>query len=262
MKGLYAAFLTESFKVWRSKIFWATILVFSFIAFMMGLLVFLAKHPELLKNSAVMSAKATIIGQADWPAYFLLLYQVIAVIGLIGFGFVASWLFGREYSDHTIKDLLSLPVQREHIVTAKLIVMVIWSFLLSIILFIVALLTGLAVHIENWSADTARHAFFIFMGTSILTILISTPVAFFASWGRGYLLPLGYIFLVVIVSQFIITGIPGSAPYIPWAIPVLYCGAGGPESSHLGAVSGIILALTSIIGSAGTLVWWRYADQT
>jgi ABC-2 type transport system permease protein len=184
------------------------------------------------------------------------------MIGLIGFGFVASWIFGREYSDHTVKDLLALPVHREQIVIAKIIIMVIWSFLLSLILFVLALLTGLAVHIENWSGETARHAFFIFSGTSILTILISTPVAFFASWGRGYLLPLGYIILTIIISQFIITGIPGAAPYIPWAIPAIYCGAAGPESSHLKAASDIILGLTSIIGLAGTIAWWRYADQT
>ncbi len=262
MKGLSAAFLTEGFKACRSKMLWVTILIFSFIAVMIGLLVFFAMHPELVKNSAVISAKATIIGQADWPAYFGLLYQIIAMIGLIGFGFVASWIFGREYSDHTIKDLLALPIQREQIVIAKFIIMVIWSFLLSLILFILALLTGLAVHIENWSGETAEHAFFIFMGTSILTILISTPVAFFASWGRGYLLPLGYIILAIIISQFIIAGIPGAAPYIPWAIPVIYCGAAGPEYSHIGTASFIILGLTSILGLAGTLAWWKYADQT
>ncbi len=262
MKGLSPAFLTEGLKVCRSKMLWVTILVFSFIAVMMGLMVFFAMHPELVKNSAVISAKATIIGQADWPAYFGLLHQVIAMIGLIGFGFVAGWVFGREYSDRTIKDLLALPVPREQIVLAKFIIVVIWSLILSLILFILGLLTGLAVNIENWSGETAKHAFFIFMGTSILTILISTPVAFFASWGRGYLLPLGYIILAMIISQFIIAGIPGAAPYIPWAIPAIYSGVAGPENSNITAASYIILGLTSILGLAGTLTWWKLADQT
>lgn len=262
MNGLSAALRTESLKVYRSKILWVTILIFSFIAMMMGLLVFFAIHPELVKNSAVMSAKATIIGQADWPAYFGLLQLVVAMIGMIGFGFVASWVFGREYSDHTIKDILALPVSRSMIVTAKFIIVVIWSLLLSIILFILGLITGLAVNIENWSGETVIHALYVFSVTSVLTILVSTPVAFFASWGRGYLLPIGYIILTMIITQFIIAAIPGLTPYIPWAVPALFCGAAGPGSLPPGAASYIILGLTTILGLAGTSAWWRYADQT
>ncbi|KPK83010.1 MAG: hypothetical protein AMS27_13435 [Bacteroides sp. SM23_62_1] len=262
MKGFYEAVRVEYLKVIGSKILWITIMIFAFIATMMGLLVFFAMHPELIKNSAVMSAKATIIGQADWPAYFDLLYQMIAMIGLIGFGFVVSWIFGREYSDRTIKDLLALPVTRIQVVIAKFVLFALWSLILSLVLFILGLATGLAVRIENWSADTASHAFTIFTITSILTILISTPVAFFASWGRGYLLPLGYIILTMILSQFIIAGFPGATPYIPWAIPAIYCGAAGPEISHLPDASGIILGATCVLGLAGTGLWWRYADQT
>jgi ABC-2 type transport system permease protein len=261
MKGFYEVFRTESLKATRSKIFWATLLVFAFIAVMMGLLVYVAMHPDLMKNSALLSAKATIIGQADWPAYFDLLLQVVAMIGLIGFGFVAGWVFGREYSDRTAKDMMALPVSRSAIVTSKFALVVVWSVLLAVILFVFGLLTGLLVHIDNWSAEVARHAFYVFMGTSMLTILITTPVAFFASWGRGYLLPIAYIIFTIIFTQLIIAGIPGLGPYFPWAIPALYCGAAGPESSHLGMASYMILGLTSVVGFTGTLIWWRYADQ-
>ncbi|MGE5557249.1 MAG: hypothetical protein ACM3WV_01415 [Bacillota bacterium] len=34
-----------------------------------------------------------------------------------------------------------------------------------------------------------------FAGTSLLTLLLCTPVAFFASYGRGYLPPMGFAFL-------------------------------------------------------------------
>ena len=261
MKGLSKAIWAESLKVRKSKILWITILVFSFIAVMMGLMVFIANHPDLVGNSVVLSAKASMIGNADWPAYFELLYQVVAMIGLIGFGFVISWVFGREYSDHTVKDLLALPVSRLIIVLSKFIVITIWSVLLSLILFVLGLVTGLAVNIPGWSGEIALHAFFIFTGTSLLTLLLCTPIAFFASYGRGYLLPIAFIILVIIITQFVIVGIPGIAPYIPWAIPALFCGAAGPSGPHIGAVSYIILFFTSILGIIITLAWWRFADQ-
>jgi ABC-2 type transport system permease protein len=37
-----------------------------------------------------------------------MLAQGIAIGGLFVFGFIMSWIFGREYTDRTMKDLLAL----------------------------------------------------------------------------------------------------------------------------------------------------------
>ena len=68
----------------------------------------------------------------DWPSYLGLLVEMISALGLLGFGFIASWVFGREYSDRTVKDLLALPIPRSYIVVSKFIVIVIWSVLLAL----------------------------------------------------------------------------------------------------------------------------------
>ncbi len=261
MKGFLEAFRAEYLKVRRSKILRLTILVFLFIAVMMGLLVFIANHPGLVGDSVILSAKASMIGSSDWPGYFELLFQVTAMIGLIGFGFVISWVFGREYSDRTVKDLLALPVPRFNIVLAKFMVSAIWSVLLFLVLFFFGLATGLAVNIPGWSGETARHAFFIFTVTSLLTLVLCTPVAFFASYGRGYLLAIAFIILIMIITQFISIGIPGIMPYFPWAIPALYCGAAGSSGPHINVASYLILFSTGLIGIIATSLWWRFADH-
>jgi ABC-2 type transport system permease protein len=261
MKALYAALWAESLKTWRSKMLWITVLAFAFISIMMGIFVFIANHPDLVGGSAIMSLKASVIGKSDWKAYFGLLHQVIAMIGLIGFSFVLSWVFGREYSDRTIKDILALPVSRSMIVISKFIIFLIWCAFLAIVLFVIALVTGLMVNIPGWSVESAINAFRIYTVTSVLTFLLCTPVAFFAGWGRGYLLPIGFIIFIMIITQFVVIGVPGLAPYVPWAIPALYCGAAGPFGPHAGTLSYILLILTSILGLIGTIAWWRFADQ-
>lgn len=263
MKSLSAAFWAESLKVRRSKMLWITILVFALIAMMLGFLVFAAKHPELVKNSAALSAKASIIGKADWPAYFGLLTQCILALGSMGFGFVTSWVFGREYSDRTVKDILALPVARRTIIVlAKLMIIVIWCILLSLTLFFIGLLTGIVVNIAGWSGAIACRSFWIFAGSSILTILLCTPAAFFACYGRGYLLPIGFVIFTLMITQFVFLGIPGITPYFPWAIPALYSGIAGPGSPHPVVLSYVILVFTSILGLIGTFAWWQFADQT
>ncbi|MDD5541336.1 MAG: ABC transporter permease [Candidatus Neomarinimicrobiota bacterium] len=261
MRGFTAALWSEYLKARRSIILWITIVIFAFISLMMGLFIYLAQHPELISNSAILNAKTSMLGQTDWPGYFILLHQMGAILGMIGFGFVFSWIFGREYSDRTLKDLLALPVSRVVIINAKLIIATIWSLILAIILLTGGIISGRLVGIDGWSAELCRQAACTFAGTILLTIFLCPPVAFFASYGRGFLVPIGYLILIMMITQFAVTAVPGIAPYFPWAIPALYSGAAGPESSQLGLVSYLILAFTGFLGIAGTIAWWRYADQ-
>ena len=244
MKALFAALWTEGLKARRSKIFWITLLFFSFIGIVMGLLVFLAKHPDISGNSAIINAKAAIIGNADWAGFFGLLHMVISMIGLIGFGFVTSWIFGREYSDRTVNDLLALPVSRFYIVSSKFIIITLWCIILSLVLFLLGLLTGFLVNIEGWSGKMALNSFFLFTVTSLLTIILSTPIAFLASCSRGFLLPLGFLILALIISQVIGVVLPGVAPYFPWSIPTLYGADQSVTGQEPGVISYMILLFT------------------
>ncbi|HEX3045169.1 MAG TPA: ABC transporter permease [Bacillota bacterium] len=261
MKSLWVACWAESLKVRKSKMFWITILLFAFIASMMGVLMFVAQHPEIAEKSAVLGAKASIFKKVDWPSYFGLLNEVVALIGMIGFGFVASWVFGREYSDRTIKDLLALPISREIIVMAKLIIVGVWCLILAVVLFGVGLAAGWVVKLDGWSSGAAFEEFRLFTGTAFLTILLGGPVAFFAAWGKGYLAPMGYLILAMIVTQFVVAALPGLGAYFPWAIPALFSGVAGAGSPQLGIISYLILVGTSLLGAAATLAWWKYADQ-
>jgi ABC-2 type transport system permease protein len=261
MRSLMAPLWTEYIKIRRSRILWITILIFLFIPFMMGLLMFVQKYPEISGKLGLIGTKASMLkfGKADWPTYMGLLTQGIAGIGLMGFGFVTSWVFGREFSDHTVKDILALPVPRSFMVLSKFVVIVIWSALLSFIFFVFAIIIGKIIQLSGWSGEMVFHSAYSFTITSVLTLSLCTPVAFFASFSRGYLLPIGFLILTLIIANF--TGLVGIGPYFPWSIPGLYSAPAGTEDIHLGIISYIILFLTSVSGFAGTIAWWRFADQ-
>jgi ABC-2 type transport system permease protein len=263
MNGLPAALWAESLKVRKSKIFVITLIVFAFIAIMMGLLMYVAQHPEIAGRSATVSAKLPALGNADWSSFFTLLIQSVLALGPIGFGMVAAWVFGREYSDRVVKDLLSLPVSRSAIVISKFVIIVVWCMVLAAILLVVGVATGLLIHIPGWSTANVTHEVVVFLNSSVLTMLLCTLVAFLASVSRGYLLGIGFAVLTLIVTNFVAIGVPNMMPFFPWGIPALYSGIAGREAlPHAGAVSYFILAATSIAGFLGTLAWWRYADQT
>ncbi len=261
MKGFIPSLFTEGLKVLKSKIFFATVMAFTFMALMLGLLVFVSKHPDLFKDAGVMTTKASIIGKADWPAFFALLIQTAAMVGSIGCGFLASWVFGREYSDRTMKDLLALPVSRSTIVMVKFTVIMIWCALLSLVLFTASFVTGMAVGLDAWSADFAYRAVLMFAVTWLLNIVLCTPLAFLACVSRGFLLPLGFLILTMIVSQTLGIGMPNIAAYFPWAVPPLYSVA-ALSGKDIGSLSYLVAAFTGIAGIGATLAWWRFADHT
>ena len=261
MRGIHLAFWIEILKIRRTKIFAISIYFFIFIGVMMGLLMFLSMHPEIANRSATISAKTSFLGGSDWAAFFELLLQIILTVGVIGSGVVTSWGFGREFSDRVVKDLLALPVSRSTIVISKLITLFIWSIILSITLLIAAILTGLIVKIPDWSEG----ALFPFLSTyficAILNALLITPVAFVSSIGRGYMLPISFVILLLILTQLIFVGLPALSFYFPWAIPALYSGVAGDAVPPPGFISYLIYGLTIIIGLVGTISWWRYADH-
>ena len=198
-------------------------------------------------------------GVPNWKSYLLLLMQGIAGVGLIGIGFVASWVFGREFSEHTIKDILVIPVSRSIIVYSKFIVVVIWSVILSFAYFAFGLFIGLLIGLPDWSGEIFIQYVCKYLVTTTLILLLSTPVAFLASYSRGYLIPLGFVILTLLLANFI--GMVGLGPYFPWAIPGLYGTPGATEDLQLHISSYIIITGTCLAGLFGTVAFWRYADQ-
>lgn len=259
MTGIQDAFWAESLKIRRSKMLWLSILAALFMAGMIGFMMFISKNPELAAKMGMLGTKSSIMKGVDWPAYLGLLAEMISGLGLLGFGFVASWVFGREYADRTVKDLLALPLPRSFIVLAKFIAVVVWSVLLAFILLASALAIGGMIGLTGWTNEIGLQGVYVFAVTTLMTLLLCTPVAFFASYGRGYLPPMGFVILTVIVGQFIVALSWGQ--YFPWAIAGLYSIAAITGGSMPGVASYVILVLTSVIGLTGTLAWWRYADQ-
>ncbi len=259
MKDIKVTLITEFIKLRRSRIFWITIIIFIIIPLMMGLMMFVAKNPEMSAKMGMVGTKATLFGRNDWSGFLGLLIQSLASIGYIGFGFVTSWIFGREFSDRTLKDILALPVSRSSIVSSKFIIIFFWCALLTLILYSVGLLIGWAIGIPGWSTQVFSQFTEKFFITAFLTFLLCTPVAFFASYGRGIIAPIGFLILTLVMAQFI--GLVGLGPYFPWAIPGVYTAPPGTEGMQLVFGSYIILALTCVCGFFGTIAWWRYADH-
>lgn len=260
MTGFTAALWAEALKARRSRMPSLAVLAFSLAPLTGGLFMLILKDPAWARRFGLISAKAQIFaGTADWRTYFAFLAQAVAVGGLIVFGCVAIWAFGREYTDGTVADLLALPTSRITIVFAKFVVVGSLSTVLTVLVYALGLIVGAAVGLPGWSFGLAVSAAGQLAATSGLTVVLVTPFAWAASAGRGYLPPVGAMFLVLFLGQVIAA--LGWGAYFPWSVPALSSGVAGPEMRDLGFGSYLLVMLTGSAGVAGTLAWWWLVDQ-
>jgi len=223
----------EARKIVRSIVFWVMLGAFTALPLMIAMF-----------NSSA----------AHWGAYFAELLGSIGSLLVVGFSFTTAWVFGTEYTNNTIKDILVKPVPKTYTVLAKFIAITIWNTALAVFTFAVISVAGALIGVGGGSLSVILQVFWPFLAASLLIMLVSTTSALIANLTRGYLAPIGVIFLIVIVSNVVVQ--LGFGPYFPWTIPVLLL-----TGTDIGWTSMAILAATGLAGFAGTVAWWRFAEH-
>ena len=260
MSGLSAALWAESFKVRRSTIVWLSAASFALAPMVGALFMLILRDPAWARRAGLLNTKAQLIaGTADWPTYVDMLQQAVAIGGLVIFSIITIWIFGREYADSTITDVLAVPVKRESIVLAKFIMLIVWSLLLVVLVAMLGFALGMLLGLEGGSTALAQSAAATVVIVGCMSMLLATPFAFVASAARGYLPAVGALFLLVFLTQ-VLTAL-GWGPYFPWAVAALLAGAAGQANAALGAESYMLVILAGFVGVAATMLRWRLADQ-
>lgn len=244
-------------KAIRSRMPVWTVLGSLFMPIGIAFLIFVSKNPEIAQQLGLISAKADLVAYAatDWPTYLELFGEIMAGGGFVLFVIVISWVFGREFVDATLKDMLAVPIQRSSILLAKFIVVAIWSAALVIIISLLGVVMGMIIKLPGGSTRVILQGSGLLAITACLAMGGVTPFAFFASMGRGYLLPMGLAVLTLMMANMV--GLAGWGEYFPWGVPGLYAMGKTP----LTAASYWIVFITSLAGMAATYLWWKYADQ-
>jgi len=228
-----------------------------FMPFGIAFLIFVARNPEISRQLGLISVKANLMAYAgtDWQTYLVFFSQIIAAGGFIFFILIISWVFGREFADGTVKDLLAVPVPRVTILLAKFIVVTVWSAVLAVVIFSAGLVMGRMMNLPGGSIEIVFQGAALVAVTTMLVIGVVTPFALFASIGRGYLLPVGMAILTLMAANLLV--VAGWAEYFPWSIPGMFALAKSP----LAPVSYLIVICTGLAGMIATHLWWMYADQ-
>jgi ABC-2 type transport system permease protein len=254
------AIAAEFIKLRRAKITWLTALGVAIGPLFGGLFMWILEEPGRAEQLGLMGQKAQFAGQtADWPTYFALLTQMTGIVSVVLFSVVTAYVFGREYADGTAKNMLGLPVRRAWFAVAKFVVVFVWCGLLTALLICGGLVVGAALGLPGFSATLLAFSAEEIVLAGLLGCLLMPPVAWIAALGRGYLAPIGFALLTLLLGMGF--GATGWGKWFPWSIVPLYAGVAGPRTETLAPGSLGILGVTCAAGVVAAIWQFTYADN-
>jgi ABC-2 type transport system permease protein len=250
----------EWLKLRRSRMPGVTLAAAALVPAMSALFMLVQMHPDWAERMGMMGMKAKLAASAaTWTAYFGLLSQAIAVGGLLLFGMVAIWMFGREHADGTMNDLLALPTPRSSLVRAKFLLVGAWCLAMALAIVGLGLVLGLAIGLPGWSTTLALTSLGSIASTTVMMIVLVTPFGLAASLGRGTMAGVGALLAALFFSQIIAA--LGLGGWFPWSIPALHSGVPGSDTPPLGPGSYVVVVTVGAVGALLTERAWTVRDQ-
>lgn len=174
--------------------------------------------------------------------------------GVLTFGLVTAYLFGRESKERTVSAMFTLPLRREYVVLAKMAVLAVWVFGLAMlsVLLTMGLVVLLGVEGFAWS-----HVFKNVGETLAVAglIYLTLPfVAWFAALAKGYLRPMLFSLGMMMVGNGLVT--TEASRWFPWNMPVHLIGASWLPVSPSSLLPGsYAVAVGVFLAGLAALLW-------
>lgn len=236
---------TELLKLKRSNMFWVSIVgaivapFMCFIAYVMQK----AKRPDIAIEFNVVFSDTNL--------------YVVFLIGVLLYGLITAYLFNREYVENTLKNLLTVPVSRISLIVSKLVLLLIWIMVLTIISWVMTLIFGLIGQFEGLNTTILITSFKEYIIGGGLLFLLSTPIIFVTLLFKDYV-PTIAVTIAITMVNVLISNSEYSALY-PWsAILAIATNIFRPEYPPI--YSYISIFITSIIGFIATVIYFKKVD--
>lgn len=181
-----------------------------------------------------------------------------AMFAVLIFAIIISYLFGREYNEHTLKTMLTIPVSRGKFLASKYIMFLVWIVILTVVTSLSTLMFGFMANLDGFSINLFIDSFAQLLYANVLLFLTFSPFVFISLFITN-MVPAMVGGAGLTLVNLMVYG-QNWAPFVPWVCPYLIASGEIAEYSAGIAVSyGIILA-TFLIGLAVSYIYFAKTD--
>ena len=181
-----------------------------------------------------------------------------AMFAVLIFAIIISYLFGREYNEHTLKTMLTIPISREKFLMSKYIMFLAWIVILTVVTSMSTLIFGFIAGLDGFSLKLFIDSFAELLLANVLLFLTFSPFVFVSLFITN-MVPAMVGGAALSLINLMVYG-QNWAPFVPWVCPYLIASGEIAEYSADIMVSyGIILA-TFMIGLVISYIYFTKKD--
>jgi len=182
---------------------------------------------------------------------------VMLLIGTLLYGVITAYLYNREYTEDTLKNLLTIPVSRTSLILSKMALLFIWIMALTMVAWGLTFVLGLLGRFEGLSVSVILQSLKQYAVGASLLFLLSTPTMFVAFLFKNYVPSI--IFTATITMANVALVDKSYSALFPWsAVNVIVNNAVVPEYPLYYSYISIFAA--SLIGLVATIVYFKKSD--
>ena len=231
----------EFLKLKRSKIFLLSILG--------------AILPPLLMFIAVTSFDE---GQSFEMLFTNVNMYMSEMFAVLIFAIIISYLFGREYNEHTLKTMLTIPISRGKFLMSKYVMFLVWIVILTVVTSVSALIFGFAAGLEGFTLNLFINSFAQLLYANVLLFLTFSPFVFLSLFITN-MVPAMVGGAALSLVNLMVYG-QNWAPFVPWVCPYLIASGEIAEYATSISVSYAVVLATFVIGLAVSYIYFTKKD--
>lgn len=192
----------------------------------------------------------------DCSLYTMLLFGVIVYV------VIAAYLFSREYTEKTLKTILTVPVSKLTFIISKFIMLFLWIIVLTLIswvsMFILATLYKAIFGLSEFSIAVAIKYLGEMLLGGILMFLTISPFAFLAVWTKGLVVPI--IAAAAITMGNVALSNEALGALYPWTASYMLVRGDIAQTGYPYPLSIGLIAIVSIFGFFASVVYFKRED--
>ena len=181
-----------------------------------------------------------------------------AMFAVLIFAIIISYLFGREYNEHTLKTMLTIPVSRSKFLASKYVMFLVWIVILSLVTSISTLAFGFAAGLDGFSLKLFIESAIQLLYANVLLFLTFSPFVFISLFITN-MVPAMVGGAGLTLVNLMVYG-QNWAPFVPWVCPYLIASGEIAEYSTGIGVSYAIILVTFLVGLAISYIYFTKTD--
>jgi bacitracin transport system permease protein len=203
--------------------------------------------------------------RSDEPGYVYTYYAIcsnsnfymILLFGLLVYTVFAAYIFSREYTDQTLKNILTIPVSKDLLLISKFLVLMLWCVLLSLLAWFFCLVVGFICGAAEFDLVMLAKSFWESIYGTALLVFTLTPLIYLSIRTKGIVIPVITSATILMINAALSN--EKWAALFPWSSTYFLVTQSIGKTGYPETIAITIIVITSLTGTV--LSFWYFKNN-